>query len=489
MSEWISGLRTDLYELTMAQGYFLLCPDDRAVFNLFFRRPPFDGGYTVCAGVDTAAAAVTALRFEERDIAYLRTVGLFEDAFLEYLRGFQFTGDIEAVREGEIVFPGEPLLQVSGTLLETQILESLLLNIIGYQSLVATKTARIRRAARGGTILEFGLRRAQGPDGALSAARAAYIGGAAGTSNTEAGREYNIPAKGTMAHSWIMSFESELEAFRAYARLYPRSCILLIDTYDTLESGIGSAIRVGLELESRLEGDEGMFGVRLDSGDFLSLSREVRKRLDDAGLEDALIVVSGDQDEYSIHELVSAGAPIDAWGVGTRLVTSQDDPALTGVYKLAAVSRDGEMRDVMKISDDRVKSSLPGRKQILRGFDEEGRPVGDLICLADEVAEETGECTASGAEEMWKAVGHEWGRDGAGSVVPPEKYRCMLTTLVQRGRRTRDTESLTQVRERVGRELACLDECYTRIHDAESYPVKLSRKLDESRDRLSRKGP
>ena len=309
-----SALFTDFYELTMTQGYFLKKHNPRVVFDMFFRALPFDGGYAVFAGLDSFLENLAAFRFSEEDIAYLRKRGGFNPAFLDYLSGFSFQGDIYSMREGTAAFPGEPMLRVEGTLIETQLIEGMLLNHINFQTLIATKTSRILQASRQGSIMEFGLRRAQGRDGAMSASRAAFIGGASATSNTLAGALFHIPVSGTMAHSWVMSFDSELEAFRDFADIYAENPVLLIDTYDTLGSGIENAVKVGLELQKKGRN----FGVRLDSGDLCYLSKKVRQKLDEAGLQKAFIVVSNDLDEYIIAQLISEGAPIDAWGRGNQ---------------------------------------------------------------------------------------------------------------------------------------------------------------------------
>ena len=358
-----SALLTDLYQLTMVQGYFLRRRDPLVAFELFFRRAPFGGSYALLAGAEEAVDMVSALRFTPDELAYLRSLELFREEFLAFLAGWRFRGALHAVPEGTAVFPGEPLLRVTARLTEAQLVESMLLNMINFQTLIATKAARIVQAAGGGPVLEFGLRRAQGRDGALSAARAAYIGGVQGTSNVAAGQRYGIPVGGTMAHSWIQSFASEQEAFDCFAEFYPDRAILLVDTYDTLASGIPHAIPALTRLQAQ---GRGGFGVRLDSGDLGPLSRAVRARLDAAGLQRAQIVASNDLDEARISALRAAGAPIDVWGVGTRLVTAYDDPALGGVYKLVAVRDGGAWQPSAKRSEESGKATLPGIKQVVR---------------------------------------------------------------------------------------------------------------------------
>jgi len=371
-----SALFTDFYSLTMAQGYWKGSGDRRSVFEFFFRRQPFSGGYSVFAGLETLLGHLRSLSFSGDDLEYLRGTGVFEDGFLDYLAGFRFSGSLWAVDEGTTVFPHEPLVRVEGGLVECQLVEGLLLNTLNFQSLVATKARRVWLASGKGSVMEFGMRRAQGPDGALSASRAAFIGGAACTSNTLAGRMFGIPVVGTMAHSWVMSFPSEREAFAAYAELYPDRCVFLIDTYNTLKSGIQSAMEVG----RTLKGKGKSFGVRLDSGDIHYLSLEARRILDEAGFRDATIAVSGDLDEHIVSTLKESGSPVDSWGVGTRMVTGGDDPAFNGVYKMAArEDSGGVVSQVMKFSDNPEKTTNPGIKQVWRIRDGNGSAVADVM--------------------------------------------------------------------------------------------------------------
>ncbi|MDC7127352.1 MAG: nicotinate phosphoribosyltransferase, partial [Spirochaetales bacterium] len=360
-----SALLTDLYELTMMQGYFFKKNNPDVVFEMFFRRNPFKGGYTVFAGLEPLLTRLSNLHFDNDDIEYLKGTGIFKDSFLNYLKDFKFTGDIFSVDEGTIVFPGEPLITVKANLMEAQLIESFLLNTVNFQTLIATKSSRVYSASSEGMIMEFGLRRAQGIDGALSAARASYIGGASATSNTLAGKLYDIPVSGTMAHSWVMSFDSELESFRKYAEIYPSNAIFLIDTYDSLGSGIENAIIVGKELKAKGYN----FGVRIDSGDLQYLSEEIRKRLDAEGLPDAFIAVSNDLNEHIIRQLVRDGAPINSWGVGTQLVTGGDDSSLTGVYKIVAKQQGDKLVPTIKLSNNPEKTTNPGFKQVYRFYD------------------------------------------------------------------------------------------------------------------------
>lgn len=384
------ALLTDLYQLTMAYGYWKSgIAEQEAVFHLYFRKHPFNGGFSLACGLQQAAEYLEELHFAEDDLQYLQTLTgsddqpLFEAGFLDYLRDLKFSCNVDAVPEGTPVFPYEPLVRVQGPILQAQIIETLLLTIINFQTLVATKAARVNIAARGEAVLEFGARRAQGVDGSLTASRAAYIGGCAATSNVLAGKIWDIPVKGTHAHSWVMLFEDELEAFQTYARTMPNNCVFLVDTYDTLE-GVRHAVEVGKWLR---DNGHKLVGVRLDSGDLATLSIAARQILDDAGFQDAAIVASNDLDEYLIRSLKEQGAKIAVWGVGTRLVTAYDQPALGGVYKLSAVREDGEWKPRIKLSEQTVKISNPGILQVRRFR----RPVNagtSALLFADAIYEE-----------------------------------------------------------------------------------------------------
>ncbi|MES2695918.1 MAG: nicotinate phosphoribosyltransferase [Verrucomicrobiota bacterium] len=377
-----SALLTDLYQLTMAYGYWKTRTYRKeAVFHLFFRKAPFQSGYTIAAGLSDAIAWLRELRFADTDLAYLATLTgndgapLFEAGFLEYLRSFAFTCEVDAVPEGTVVFPNEPLLRIQGPIIQAQIVETALLNFINFQTLIATKAARICLAAQDEPVLEFGLRRAQGVDGALAASRAAYIGGCAATSNVLAGQLFGIPVRGTHAHSWVMSFDEEMESFRAYAEAMPNNCVFLVDTYDTLK-GVERAIEAGKWL--RTQGHE-MAGIRLDSGDLAYLSIAARRLLDEAGFPKAVIVASNDLDEHIIASLKQQGAKIGLWGVGTKLVTAYDQPALGGVYKLAAVREArGPWEYKVKLSEQAIKVSNPGIQQVCR-FTRGGEFIADMI--------------------------------------------------------------------------------------------------------------
>lgn len=375
-----SALLTDLYELTMLAGYHEEgMAGQPAAFDLFFRHNPFQGGYAVFAGLETALTYLERLRFTDDELAYLKGLGIFRPSFLEYLRDFRFRGKVTAPPEGTVVFASEPLLTIEGDLAEAQFVETALLNIINFQTLVATKAARINHAAAGGIVIEFGLRRAQGPDGGLSEARAAYVGGVRSTSNVQAGKTFGIPVKGTHAHSWIMAFPDELTAFRAYAEVFPDSCILLVDTYDTLKSGIPNALTVAREL--RRKGHE-LIGVRIDSGDLAYISRETRRMFDEAGFPNVKIVASNELDEFIIDSMRGEGGKVDIYGVGTKLATCMGEGggALGGVYKLVRIGEHPKL----KVTSDIAKATLPDRKRVLRVIAPDDSFVQDVISLADE---------------------------------------------------------------------------------------------------------
>lgn len=403
MSKRNLTLLTDLYELTMMQGYYEKGQNENVIFDVFFRQNPCNNGYSVCAGLDQVIDYIKNLHFTYDDVDYLRGLGIFKEDFLHYLSGFHFSGDIYAIPEGTVVFPKEPLLKVVAPIMEAQLVETAILNIINHQSLIATKTSRIVFAANGDGIMEFGLRRAQGPDAGLYGARAAMIGGCVGTSNVLAGQMFDVPVMGTHAHSWIMSFPDEYTAFKTYAEMYPDNCTLLVDTYDTLKSGVPNAIRVFQEFK-----DAGKplikYGIRLDSGDLAYLSKEARKMLDEAGFPEATICASNDLDEFLLHDLKMQGAAIDSWGVGTNLITSKDCPSFGGVYKLAAIQNEkGEFVPKIKISENTEKITNPGNKTIYRIYEKaSGKIKADLICFADEVIDPKQDLLLFDPMDTWK---------------------------------------------------------------------------------------
>ncbi len=404
MEERNLTLLTDLYELTMMQGYFKNQTNETVIFDAFYRTNPSGSGYAIAAGLDQVIDYIKNLHFSKEDISYLKSLSLFEDDFLEYLSDFKFTGSIYAIPEGTVVFPREPLVKVIASAMEAQLVETAILNIINHQSLIATKASRVVYAAQGDGVMEFGLRRAQGPDAGTWGARAAMIGGCIGTSNVLAGQLFDVPVKGTHAHSWIMSFPDEYTAFKKYAEIYPNACLLLVDTYDTLNSGVPNAIRVFTEMR-----EAGipltLYGIRLDSGDLAYLSKEARKMLDEAGFSDAVISASSDLDEYLIDSLKTQGSAITSWGVGTNLITSKDCPAFGGVYKLAAIKdkHTGKFIPKIKLSENTEKITNPGNKTIFRLYEKEtGKIKADLIALVGEKFDSNYSLLIFDPIETWK---------------------------------------------------------------------------------------
>ena len=396
-------LLTDLYELTMMQGYFERQENEVVVFDVFFRNNPCNSGYSIAAGLEQVIEYIKNLNFSYDDVDYLRKLGIFSEDFLQYLSGYHFTGSIYAIPEGSVIFPKEPLLKVIAPIMEAQLVETAILNIINHQSLIATKTSRIVFAAGDGGVMEFGLRRAQGPDAGIYGARAAMIAGCVGTSNVLTGQMFDVPVMGTHAHSWIMSFPDEYTAFKTYAEMYPNCCTLLVDTYDTLKSGVPNAIRVFDEMKAA--GVSPMkIGIRLDSGDLAYLSKKARKMLDEAGHPEATICASNDLDEYLIDSLKVQGAAITSWGVGTNLITSKDCPSFGGVYKLAAIqNKDGEFIPKIKLSENTEKITNPGNKTIFRIYEKEnGKIKADLICFADETIDTSKDLLLFDPVETWK---------------------------------------------------------------------------------------
>lgn len=385
------------------QGYFKSQNQDVVVFDAFYRENPCGGGYAIACGLDQVIEYIKNLQFSADDIRYLQSLNMFDEDFLKYLSTFRFSGSIYAIPEGTVIFPREPFIKVVAPIMEAQLVETAILNIMNHQSLIATKAARVCYAAQNDGVMEFGLRRAQGPDSGIYGARAAVIGGCCGTSNVLAGQIFNIPVKGTHAHSWIMSFPDEYTAFRTYAEMYPDNCTLLVDTYDTLKSGVPNAIRVFREFK-----DSGKplnkYGIRLDSGDLAYLSKEARKMLDDAGFPEATICASNDLDEFLLHDLKMQGAAIDSWGVGTNLITSKDCPSFGGVYKLAAIqNEEGEFIPKIKISENTEKITNPGNKTIYRIYEKKsGKIKADLICFSDEVIDIEQDLLLFDPIETWK---------------------------------------------------------------------------------------
>ena len=458
-------MMTDLYQLTMMYGYYKCgMRDNLATFDMFYRSKDESTHYAIMAGIEQLMDYIENLHFDDEDIAYLRGMGIFDEDFLTELKGFSFHGDIQAVPEGTIVFSHEPLIRVTAPIFEAQLIETALLNIINHQTLIATKASRVVQAAEGGTIMEFGLRRAQGPDAGIYGARAAIIGGCAGTSNVLTGQMYNMPAMGTHAHSWVMSFPTELEAFRKYAELFPTSCLLLVDTYDTLRSGVPNAITVFNEL--REKGFEPK-GIRLDSGDLAYLSREARKILDDAGFPNAIICASGDLDENLIRDLKLQGAAIDTWGVGTKLITSEDCPSLGGVYKLSAEYVDGRVVPKIKISENTVKITNPGVKKLYRIYDKaNGKAIADLIALEQETYDESQPLTIYDPVNTWKSM-----------TLTNYTMKELQVPLFKNGKRVYESPSLMDIQKHCKEDLDTFWDQYKRLLNPQRYKVDLSDSL------------
>ena len=478
MSERNLTLLTDFYELTMMQGYFKeKDANETVIFDAFYRNNPVGSGYSICAGLDQVIDYVKNLHFDEDDVDYLRTTGMFEEDFLDYLRHFHFSGDIYAIPEGSVVFPREPLVKIIAPIMEAQLIETALLNIINHQSLIATKAARVVYAAQGDGVMEFGLRRAQGPDAGIYGARAAMIAGCIGTSNVLCGKMFDVPVKGTHAHSWIMSFPDELTAFRTYAKLYPSACILLVDTYDTLKSGIPNAIKVFKEMR-----EAGIpltfYGIRLDSGDLAYLSKKAKKMLDAAGFPDAVISASNDLDEYLIDSLKVQGATINSWGVGTNLITAKDCPSFGGVYKLAAVKdkTTGEFIPKIKLSENAEKITNPGNKTIYRIYDKEnGKIIADLICLVGEKFDTNNSLLLFDPQETWKKT-----------LLAPGSYtmRELLVPVFLNGECVYESPKVMDIQKYCKEELDTLWDESKRLVNPHTVHVDLSNELWQTKQKL-----
>ena len=458
-------MMTDLYQLTMMYGYYKCgMRDNVATFDMFYRAKGESTHYAIMAGVEQLVDYIENLHFDEEAIEYLRSLAIFDEDFLTELKNFKFHGDIQAVPEGTIVFSGEPLIRVTAPIFEAQLIETALLTIINHQTLIATKASRVVQAAEGGVIMEFGLRRAQGPDAGIYGARAAIIGGCAGTSNVLTGQMYNTPVMGTHAHSWVMSFPTELDAFRKYAEMFPTSCTLLVDTYDTLRSGVPNAITVFKEM--REKGFEGK-AIRLDSGDLAYLSREARKMLDDAGFENIKICASGDLDENLIRDLKLQGAAIDTWGVGTKLITSEDCPSLGGVYKLAAEVVDGRVIPKMKISENPVKITNHGVKKLYRIYDgETGKAVADLIALDHEEYDTSKPLTIYDPINTWKSM-----------TLTNYTMKELQVPLFKNGEKVYESPSLMEIQQHCREEMDTFWDQYKRLLNPHRYKVDLSDSL------------
>jgi len=471
------ALLTDLYQLTMAYGYWKLGLAEReACFHLTFRSNPFHAGYSLACGLHDAVDYLTDLRFDESDVAYLESLKgndggpLFEDrGFLDHLRALRFTCDLDAIPEGTPVFPYEPLLRVTGPMLQAQLVETPLLTIVNFQTLIATKASRVCFAAQGEPVLDFGLRRAQGIDGGITASRAAYVGGAEATANVLAGKLFDIPVRGTHAHSWVMAFDDELEAFEQYARVMPNNCVFLVDTYNTLD-GVRHAARVGCELKKT---GHKLVGIRLDSGDLAYLSIESRKILDDTGLHETTILASNELDEHLIASLKQQGAKITVWGVGTKLATGGDQPALGGVYKLSALKdAEGRWEPRIKRSEQAAKSSVPGIQQVRRYLNASGQFVGDAIYEVG--AELGGEVTIISPTDITRRK----------TFARGTSHEDLLVPILRRGQLVYDRPSLRDIRRRGAEQLAKLHPTIRRLDNPHPYPAGLEERLFELRTRM-----
>lgn len=457
-------LLTDLYQLTMINGYFENnVHNDVVVFDMFFRKNACKGGYTIVCGIEQLVEYIENLKFSESDLDYLKTLNLFSDKFLDFLRDFKFTGDIYTVEEGTVMFPNEPIIRIKAPLYQAQLIETALLTIINFQSLIATKASRVCFAAKGDPVFEFGLRRAQGPDAGIYGARAAIIGGCTATANVLAGKMFNIPVVGTHAHSWVQKFDNELDAFEAYAKIYPNNCLLLVDTYDVLKSGMPNAIKVFKDLKAR---GHKPLGIRLDSGDLDYLSKECKNMLTEAGFEDVRITASNDLDEYCISNLKSSGSPINSWGVGTKLITSSDSPSLGGVYKLVASYKDGKYEPKIKISEDPEKITNPGYKKVVRIYNTQGHAEADLIMLEDESIDTTKPLTIFHPVYKWKT-----------KTFTNYTIKELLKPLYINGECKYENKSVKEIQEYTRNELNTLWREYKRLLYPQTYKVDLSENL------------
>ena len=464
-------MMTDLYQLTMMYGYYKTNTHTRqAVFDLFFRRPGENSAYAIAAGMEQVVEYIENLHFSEDDLAYLDSLELFDEKFLDLLRTLRFTGDIHAVPEGTVVFPNEPMVRVKAPLIEAQLIETALLNIINHQTLIATKASRVVMAAQGGSVLEFGLRRAQGPDAGIYGARAAIIGGCSATSNVMTGQMFGIPVRGTHSHSWVMSFPDELTAFRAYADAFPDTCLLLVDTYSTLNSGVPNAITVFHEL--REKGYEPM-GIRLDSGDLAYLSKKARIMLDEAGFPNTKIVASNDLDEELIWDLKAQGAKIDIFGVGTALITSKGCPALGGVYKMAAEVIHGEMVPKIKISENEGKITNPGYKKLVRIYNGGGKAVADLIMLEGEEIDTSKPLTIFDPLATWKRM-----------TIRNYSIKELLIPIYMQGELVYQTPDLMEIQAFAKEDLDTLWDEYKRLNNPHVFKVDLSQALYDMKQEL-----
>ena len=457
-------LLTDLYQLTMLNGYFEKnIHEDIVVFDMFFRKNACNGGYTIICGIEQLVEYINNLHFSDDDLEYLKSLGLFSDKFLDFLKDFKFTGDIYAVEEGTIMFPKEPIITVKAPLYQAQLIETALLTIVNFQSLIATKASRVCYAAKGDPVFEFGLRRAQGPDAGTYGARAAVVGGCAGTANVLAGKMFDIPVVGTQAHSWVQKFDNELDSFRAYADVYPNNCLLLVDTYDVLKSGVPNAIKVFDELKAKGHKPK---GIRIDSGDLQYLSNESKKLFEKAGYYDLIYTASNDLDEYTIASLKSSGSAINSWGVGTKLITSAESPSLGGVYKLAASYENDKLIPKIKVSEDAEKINNPGFKKVVRIYNENNMAEGDLIMLHDEEIDTTKPLTIFDPTYTWKKT-----------TFQNYTIKELQKPLFKNGECKYVPKSVIEIKKHVNEQLNTLWDSYKRFSNPKKYKVDLSKNL------------
>ena len=457
-------LLTDLYQLTMLNGYFEKnIHKDIVIFDMFFRKNACNGGYTIICGIEQLVEYINNLHFSDDDLEYLKSLGLFSDKFLDFLKDFKFTGDIYAVEEGTIMFPKEPIITVKAPLYQAQLIETALLTIVNFQSLISTKASRVCYAAKGDPVFEFGLRRAQGPDAGTYGARAAVVGGCAGTANVLAGKMFDIPVVGTQAHSWVQKFDNELDSFRAYADVYPDNCLLLVDTYDVLKSGVPNAIKVFDELKAKGHKPK---GIRIDSGDLQYLSNESKKLFEEAGYYDLIYTASNDLDEYTIASLKSSGSAINSWGVGTKLITSAESPSLGGVYKLTASYENDKLIPKIKISEDAEKINNPGFKKVVRIYNENNMAEGDLIMLHDEEIDTTKPLTIFDPTYTWKKT-----------TFQNYTIKELQKPLFKNGECKYVPKSVIEIKKHVNEQLNTFWDSYKRFSNPKRYKVDLSENL------------
>ncbi len=473
MNEQNFTMLCDFYQLTMGNGYFKTKHADRtAYFDMFFRRVPDNGGYAICAGLEQVIEYIENLRFSDKDVDFLRSKGIFSEEFLEYLRGFKFEGDIFAIPEGTPVFPNEPLITVRAPAIQAQLIETMLLLLVNHQSLIATKASRIARAAQGRAISEFGSRRAQGTAGAILGARAAYIGGCSGTACVMSDELYDVPATGTMAHSWVQMFDSELEAFEEYCRVYPHGAVLLVDTYNVLKSGVPNAIKAFDNILKPLGARP--VGIRLDSGDIAYLSIEARKMLDAAGYPDCKIVASNSLDEHIITDLINQGAKVDSFGVGERLITASSEPVFGGVYKLCATEENGVITPKIKISENVVKITNPHYKKLYRIFDNKtGKAAADLLCVHDETVDESKPLELFDPDFTWKR-----------KTMTDFTAKELQIPVFLNGKRVYDSPSIGDIKAYCAEQLGTMWESVLRFENPHTYYVDLSQKLWDIKQKL-----